>query len=206
MQVERPQKVSSAEEVWIGVAPCAAGWAGLVGRGAVVTGISLLGEGDAEEVLAAFHRRHPAAVVRGRGFGKASSALRSWMAGGDGGRLRLRVEGTAFQRAVWAWMVRIPRGKTASYGAIARWMGRPGSARAVGRASASNPLPLAIPCHRVVGADGLLTGFSAPGGLAWKRSLLDREGVRFLPGRPSRVAETHRLTEPPPACGPLLEP
>ena len=88
--------------------------------------------------------------------------------------LPLDIRGTAFQRRVWRELRRIPAGSTASYGEIARRIGKPGSARAVGRACASNPLALAVPCHRVVRSDG------AQGGYRWgverKRVLLEREG------------------------------
>ena len=90
------------------------------------------------------------------------------------GYLRL-VGGTPFQRAVWETMLSIPRGATVSYGELARRVGRPGAARAVGQAVGANPIPLLIPCHRVVGADGSLTGFG--GGLPLKRALLRQEGV-----------------------------
>jgi O-6-methylguanine DNA methyltransferase len=83
---------------------------------------------------------------------------------------------TPFTRAVLEACRTIPFGGTMSYGQLAVRLGRPGSARAVGRALASNPLPLLIPCHRVVGAHGALTGFL--GGLAWKRGLLEHEGIK----------------------------
>ena len=69
----------------------------------------------------------------------------------------------------------IPRGEVRTYGQVAASVGSPGAARAVGRAMALNPVPLLVPCHRVVGADGALTGFSARGGIAAKRRLLDME-------------------------------
>jgi methylated-DNA-[protein]-cysteine S-methyltransferase len=86
----------------------------------------------------------------------------------------LAPEGTAFQRAVWEELVRIPPGTTASYGEIARRIGRPKAVRAVAQACGANPLPIVIPCHRVIGADGSLTGFG--GGVALKRRLLVMEG------------------------------
>ena len=82
-----------------------------------------------------------------------------------------------FYRKVWLACAEIPRGQVRTYGWIARRVGRPGAARAVGQALARNPFAPAIPCHRVVGADGRLTGFSAPGGIAAKRRLLQREGA-----------------------------
>ena len=85
------------------------------------------------------------------------------------------VGGTPFQRAVWQAMLSIPRGATISYAELARRVGRPGAARAVGQAVGSNPVPLLIPCHRVVASDGGLGGFG--GGLPMKRALLRQEGV-----------------------------
>ncbi len=82
-------------------------------------------------------------------------------------------EGTRFQRDVWKRLLRIPVGQTRSYGEIAHGLGRPRAARAVGRACGANPLPLIIPCHRVVAANGGLGGFT--GGLAWKTLFLERE-------------------------------
>ena len=88
--------------------------------------------------------------------------------------LPLDIRGTAFQQKVWRELRRIPVGRTASYGEIARRIGMPGAARAVARACASNPLPLAVPCHRVVRSDGELGGYG--GGVERKRALLEREG------------------------------
>ena len=81
--------------------------------------------------------------------------------------------GTAFERAVWAELLRIPYGETASYGEIAARIGHPGKARAVGRANGRNPIAIVCPCHRVIGSDGSLTGYG--GGLDKKRTLLDLE-------------------------------
>jgi len=90
-------------------------------------------------------------------------------------RLRLAPAGTPFQLEVWSALQAIPYGETVSYGDLARRLGRPGSARAVGLANGANPLPIIVPCHRVIGADGALTGFG--GGLAIKRALLSLEGA-----------------------------
>lgn len=79
-------------------------------------------------------------------------------------------EGGAFQQAVWAELRRIPFGETCSYGDIARALGKPGASRAVGQANNANPIALLTPCHRVIGADGSLTGFG--GGLALKARML----------------------------------
>lgn len=81
--------------------------------------------------------------------------------------------GTDFQREVWRALLTIPFGETAGYGEIGRSIGRPQAARAVGAANGRNPLSIVVPCHRVVGADGSLTGFA--GGLDAKRHLLEHE-------------------------------
>jgi methylated-DNA-[protein]-cysteine S-methyltransferase len=87
--------------------------------------------------------------------------------------LALRRAGSAFELAVWEQLSRIPYGETRSYGQVARAVGEPGGAQAVGLACGRNPLAVVVPCHRVVGADGALVGFG--GGLPRKRFLLDLE-------------------------------
>lgn len=82
-----------------------------------------------------------------------------------------------FRRRVWELTAQIPYGEVVTYGGVATRAGRPGAARAVGQAMAHNPLPLVVPCHRVVAANGGLGGFSAEGGLQLKRRLLGLEGV-----------------------------
>jgi methylated-DNA-[protein]-cysteine S-methyltransferase len=89
--------------------------------------------------------------------------------------LPLAPNGTEFQQAVWRELQAIPFGETRSYTDLARRLGRPGAARAVGAANGQNPIPIVLPCHRVVGADGSLTGYA--GGLAMKRWLLAHEGA-----------------------------
>lgn len=86
--------------------------------------------------------------------------------------------GTEFQLKVWRALSRIPYGQTRAYGQIARAVGQPGAARAVGLANNRNPLPIIVPCHRVIGANGSLTGYG--GGLPRKRRLLELE-ARFAP-------------------------
>lgn len=89
--------------------------------------------------------------------------------------LRLSLAGTEFQRSVWAQLQQIPYGQTTTYGALARNLGKPRASRAVGAANGANPIPIIIPCHRVVGSNNSLTGFG--GGLATKAFLLRHEGV-----------------------------
>lgn len=94
--------------------------------------------------------------------------------------LPMRPSGTPFQQEVWRQLCAIPYGETQSYGHLARLLGRPGAARAVGGACHANPLLILIPCHRVLGSTGALTGFGA--GLAVKKVLLELEGGPGSPG------------------------
>jgi methylated-DNA-[protein]-cysteine S-methyltransferase len=106
----------------------------------------------------------------------AAEQLRAYFAG----ELRefdlpLAPRGTAFQREVWAAVASVPYGRTATYSEVAAAVGRPSACRAVGAANGRNPLPVIVPCHRVIGAAGALTGYG--GGLGRKRSLLDLEAA-----------------------------
>ncbi|HTQ56643.1 MAG TPA: methylated-DNA--[protein]-cysteine S-methyltransferase [Bryobacteraceae bacterium] len=105
---------------------------------------------------------------------RAVAELRAYFAG----ELRefdlpLDMQGTPFQKRAWDELLRIPYGETRSYGEIARAIGAPKAVRAVGAANGRNPVPIVVPCHRVIGAGGALTGFG--GGLPMKRFLLDLE-------------------------------
>lgn len=107
-------------------------------------------------------------------FAEVRGQLGEYFAGRRTGfDLPLRLEGTEFQRAVWAALREIPYGETISYGEQAARIGRPGASRAVGLANGRNPIAIIVPCHRVVGSSGTLTGFG--GGLERKRLLLDLE-------------------------------
>lgn len=97
----------------------------------------------------------------------------------DFSAIPLKLYGTDFQVQVWEMLRRIPLGETAAYGTIARLVGQPDASQAVGRANGDNPIPVIVPCHRVIGMDGSLTGFG--GGLERKTWLLDHEsGGRLL--------------------------
>lgn len=114
-------------------------------------------------------------------FRDAASQLRAYFAG----RLRrfdlpLKPHGTDFERLVWSALTEIPYGCTIAYGELAARIGRPTASRAVGLANGRNPLPIVIPCHRVIGANGALTGYG--GGLETKRWLLSLEGALSEPG------------------------
>ena len=107
----------------------------------------------------------------------ATAEVLAWYAGDDAALDGVRVEqsGTEFQRAVWGALREIPRGQVRRYGELAASLGRPGASRAVGAACGHNAVALFVPCHRVVGASGALTGFAW--GVDVKRSLLAREGA-----------------------------
>jgi methylated-DNA-[protein]-cysteine S-methyltransferase len=94
----------------------------------------------------------------------------------------LAAEGTPFQRAIWREIAKVPYGKTITYAELARRAGYPGSARAAGAATGRNPLGVIVPCHRIVGTNGSLTGYA--GGLSKKKALLALEGL--APATPSR--------------------
>jgi methylated-DNA-[protein]-cysteine S-methyltransferase len=93
--------------------------------------------------------------------------------------LELDLHGSEFQRRVWQALRKIPYGETISYGELARRIGDPGGARAVGAANGRNPVSVIVPCHRVIGADGSLTGYG--GGLRNKRLLLELEAAMLRP-------------------------
>ena len=109
---------------------------------------------------------------------EASAQLRAYFAGERATfDLPLKPEGTAFQRAVWAELLKIPVGKTKSYGDVARAIGKPKAFRAVGSANHHNPLPVFIPCHRVIGSGGAMVGYG--GGLELKEKLLALEAKYY---------------------------
>jgi methylated-DNA-[protein]-cysteine S-methyltransferase len=109
-------------------------------------------------------------------FAVAREQLGEYFAGGRREfDLPLRMAGSEFERAVWAELERIPYGETRSYAEVARAIGRPDRARAVGAANGRNPISVIVPCHRVIGSDGSLTGYG--GGLERKRFLLGLEGI-----------------------------
>ena len=107
-------------------------------------------------------------------FTETARQLREYFAGERTAfDLELAPQGTPFQLLVWERLREIPYGETLSYGELAREIGRPNGSRAVGLANGRNPIPIVIPCHRVIGADGTLTGYA--GGIERKRLLLDLE-------------------------------
>jgi methylated-DNA-[protein]-cysteine S-methyltransferase len=110
-------------------------------------------------------------------FSKAVDQLDAYFAGElTDFEIELDPRGTEFQRRVWKALLTIPYGETRSYGEIAEQIGAPGAARAVGLANGHNPIAIVVPCHRVIGASGSLTGYG--GGLDRKRTLLELEKCR----------------------------
>jgi methylated-DNA-[protein]-cysteine S-methyltransferase len=136
---------------------------------------------DHQERMKRLLRLHygPGVTLRDAGPSAARGALEAYFAGDLTALDDLEVEtaGTPFQRAVWAALRRIPAGHTLSYGALAAQIGKPSAVRAVGLANGSNPIGVVVPCHRVIGANGALTGYG--GGLPRKRWLLEHEGARL---------------------------
>jgi methylated-DNA-[protein]-cysteine S-methyltransferase len=130
----------------------------------------------------------PASPVAAEIMKKAESALSRYFAGDPKALENVPVDaaGTEFQRSVWEALRRIPSGQTRSYGEIARLIGRPRAVRAVGAANGSNPVPIVVPCHRVIGANGTLTGYG--GGLERKEWLLTHERSGRVAGKETPVA------------------
>ncbi|OYX55535.1 MAG: methylated-DNA--protein-cysteine methyltransferase [Brevundimonas subvibrioides] len=125
-----------------------------------------------------------AELVAGLAPGAVRGAVEAYFAGDaralDG--LKVRTGGTVFQRAVWAALRAIPAGETRSYGQLAAAIGSPKAVRAAGLANGQNPIAVIVPCHRVIGANGTLTGYA--GGLERKRWLLAHEGATLREVRP----------------------
>ena len=121
----------------------------------------------------------PDAEVGGAGpvVRNAEKKIRAYLAGGPDPKVEVVLAEEGFQARVWREIARIPRGSTRTYGGIAKAVRRPGASRAVGQACGANPVPLIVPCHRVVRTGGGLGGFGAD--LRWKRFLLGLEGLTF---------------------------
>ena len=129
-------------------------------------------------LLRRYHGVTADGLVGRRRPSEAALALRAYFAGESGAidGIEVATAGTEFQQTVWRALRAIPPGRPISYGELARRIGRPKAVRAVGFANGANPISVIIPCHRLVGADGSLTGYG--GGLARKRWLLDHEAAR----------------------------
>ena len=133
-------------------------------------------EGHGQKAALGASLREDLAALR-----KVVHQLRAYFAGElESFDLDLAPEGTPFQQKVWSELLKIPYGETISYGELARRIGNPSASRAVGLANGSNPIPIIIPCHRVIGSNGKLTGYG--GGLPIKEKLLalEKRQLRLL--------------------------
>jgi methylated-DNA-[protein]-cysteine S-methyltransferase len=138
----------------------------------ILTGLWIVGEKHAPEIAPDWRRDDTA-------FDEVRRQLDEYFAGTRREfDLPLTAEGTAFQQSVWAGLLRIPCGVTRSYGQLAEEIGNPKAVRAVGLANGRNPISIIVPCHRVIGANGTLTGYG--GGLKAKSWLLEHE-MRMTP-------------------------
>jgi len=143
----------------------------------------LAGDGDSLHYVS-FPKGHKAFTpqemwIRDDGkFGPVKEQLSAYFAGKlRDFDLKLTLHGTDFQKSVWRLLLEIPFGETRSYGDLANQLGSPGASRAVGLANGSNPIPIIVPCHRVIGSTGKLTGFG--GGIETKQFLLELENPQY---------------------------
>jgi methylated-DNA-[protein]-cysteine S-methyltransferase len=158
--------------MWVDSTLTAVGRLRLVGGDAGLAGIlwETQDPGDAGIELDREHQRHPVLL-------QAARELREYFAGQRREfAVPLEFRGTEFQNKVWRALRSIPFGETRSYGALASQIGAPKASRAVGAANGRNPIPIILPCHRVIGSSGSLTGFG--GGLPMKQQLLAHEQTR----------------------------
>ncbi len=164
----------SDQSLQVSAFPTAIGWCGIIGRDRALHRV-LIGGRNRDEIL---KRAREMTTARTDWFAHCREAIEQYAEGEFVDFAEFDVDltsFTAFQTQVLKRVRQVAYGRTASYGQIASRCGRPGAARAVGGAMARNPVPLIIPCHRVIGAKGRLTGFSAPRGLDLKQQLLDLE-------------------------------
>ena len=180
------------------------GFCGLVWGENGIVGV-LLPEASREKTRARLTRRYPdaAETLPPAPIRHAIDAIISLLNGeaSDLGQIELDMEGLApFQRRAYALARAIPPGTTLTYGEIARQLGEPEAARAVGQAMGQNPFPIIVPCHRVLGAGGKAGGFSAPGGLTTKARMLSIEGARI--GDEPTLFERLPIAMPPRRGGP----
>jgi methylated-DNA-[protein]-cysteine S-methyltransferase len=160
------------------------GLAGIVGSSGGLRRVLLPGLSKSE-LIEAILQADPGARLEEGVWPELQEAIRKYF---EGRRVAFRVrldlgDRSAFFALVYRACRKVGYGQVISYGQLARAVGRPGAGRAVGAAMRRNPVPLVVPCHRVIGADGGLAGFSAWGGVAMKRRMLELEGVVLRGGR-----------------------
>ena len=183
-QPEHGWKMSAAHQTeTLSVFPTALGWMAMLGADGVLKGLSLAHPGAEAARDAMADRRRTAVVLADWNLG-LRARLEAYARGAEDRFLDVEVElgsRSSFSSRVIACCRQIPFGQTRTYGQLAVEAGHRGAARAVGNCMAGNPIPLVIPCHRVVAAGGRLGGFSAPGGVQLKQRLLQLEAARLKP-------------------------
>ncbi|MCG6156061.1 methylated-DNA--[protein]-cysteine S-methyltransferase [Rubinisphaera margarita] len=171
----------SDQELYLSAFPTTFGWCGIIGRDRCLRRV-LIGGRDRDEILL---KASDTTTSSEDWFAECRESIQRYAAGEfvdfSGFEIDL-TPFTPFQTQVLKRVRQVAYGRTASYGQIATRCGRPGAARAVGGAMSRNPIPLIIPCHRVIGSSGRLTGFSAPRGLDLKQQLLDLEQRTLFSG------------------------
>jgi O-6-methylguanine DNA methyltransferase len=180
---ETKQRQGRSSALEYGLTETALGWVAVAGGPGGICRSTLPQPGPQQAVEHLQSHGRPVALERDDGaFAAVLEALRRYCAGAQK-ELEFPLDlsaGTAFQQRVWETTRAIPYGSTLSYGDVAYEAGCPRGARAVGAAMGSNPVPLFVPCHRVIGSDGSLHGYG--GGLPLKRRLLDLEGAKGARG------------------------
>jgi methylated-DNA-[protein]-cysteine S-methyltransferase len=171
---------------WISPFSTSIGWGAVVASDAGLLEVILpFGNNTRIELMQQISCRVPSVCEGGGLVDKAAQFLSAYF-GGERVSFDLQLDMTRFthfQQTVYASVITIPYGEVRTYGEVARSIGRPTAARGIGAAMAANPLPVIIPCHRVVGASGSLCGYSAAGGVDSKKWLLRMEGVELLFGK-----------------------
>lgn len=159
----------------------------VVSNGEAIVRLHMQGDAEFEIALRQAKAEADAAAAAGREPGdrlsrQAVAELSEYFAGSrqlfD---LPVALEGTPFQQRIWAELLQIPFGQLSSYGELAAAAGSPVASRAVGGAVGSNPVPIIVPCHRILAHDGRITGYSGGRGIPTKRILLDLEGIPYKP-------------------------
>ncbi len=154
------------------------GWCGIVKGERGIRRI-IIGYRNKKLLLEEIYKLFPEARLKREAVSEEIALLDNYIKRGGGNiKMQLDFSGcTQFERSVYKTLSQVKSGRVVTYGELARMCGRPRAARAVARALAKNPFPLAIPCHRVIRSDGGLGGFSAPGGVKLKKRLIEMEGM-----------------------------
>lgn len=157
----------------------------VVSNGEAIVRLHMQGDAEYNIALRQAQAEQDAAAAAGREAGDALSRqavaeLAEYFAGSrQVFDLPVALEGTPFQQRIWAELLQIPYGQLSSYGLLAAGAGNPAASRAVGGAVGANPVPIIVPCHRILASDGRITGYSGGQGIPTKRILLELEGISY---------------------------